>query len=266
MVVKVRPLDPALEGCHAVHRRLWQQGFPCPEPLTPPLPFADHLVASAEVHLPGGAPGRGNDPTLVERSARELRRMLDLAPEVTDVPSLEPPRPWAGWSNPRADPWPPPDEGQPLNDHPATERYRALAHALNERLRATTLPPVVGHVDWYQGNLRWREDGTLLSADDWDSISALPEVALVGCAAVSVRPGIPGVDPDNWPGTEVADTEEFLAHCGVALDDELAWAAGLWQRVFDAAKFSVAGRPQAAEAQVRDAAERAARAGVPRLA
>jgi hypothetical protein len=228
-------------------------------------------VVSAEAHLPGGEPGRGDDPELARRTAVELARLIALCPAPSDVPPLEPPRPWAGWADGRADPWPPPDEGPPLNDHPATEEFRALARGLNERLNAASLSDVVGHVDWYQGNLRWHEDGNLLAADDWDSISALPEAAIVGCAAASFRPGVRGVDPPNWPGSEIEDTERFLDHycdargCEFSRDErEVAWAAGLWQRVFDAAKFVAADQPGFAADQVRDANERCRRAGVSR--
>lgn len=136
---------------------------------------------------------------------------------------------------------------------------------------ATPLPLVLGHVDFYQGNLRWNTDGTLFAIDDWDSISSLPEAALVGCAAVSFRPGPDGFGPVGLPGTEVDDTEEFLARYAAASgrvfsreELEVAWAAGLWQRAFDAAKRLALGALDSARAQVRDADERAARAGLAR--
>lgn len=266
VVLKSRDWVQSLPGCHAVHSHLWHRGFPCPEPLTGPLSVGS-LAISAEAHLPGGEPGRGDDPGLAQRTAQALQRLVAMAPAPPSVPALEPPRPWAGWSDQRALPWPPPDEGIPLNGLPATAPLLPLASALNERLLSATLPTVVGHVDWYQGNLRW-SNGELLAADDWDSIVALPEAALAGCAAASFRPDIPGVDPDGWPGAEIADTEEFLDHYQQAAgwtfsDDEIevAWAAGLWQRVFDAAKALADGRPSAAAAQLRDADQRRARAG-----
>ena len=275
VVVKIRPWEPVLPGCHAVHRHLWSSGFPCPEPLTGPTRVGERgeLAVSAEAHLPGGAPGRPDDPTLAARSARYLHQLISDAPAPDEVPSLAPPRPWVGWADPRAAPWPPPDEGPDLNDHPATADLRPLAAELNARLNdggagaaAASLPAVVGHADWYQGNLRWEGD-RLLAADDWDSISALPEATLAGCAAVSVRPATSDAHPFGWPGTEIADTEAFLDHYQVAAgrtftrdEQELAWAAGLWQRVFDAAKFLVAGRTDVARGQIRDADERRRRA------
>lgn len=269
VVVKMRHWDASLEGSAAVHRHVHGAGFPCPRPLAGPVPYGE-LAASAEVHMPGGTRGSGDDPGLVARTALALHDLLDLCPTPSDVPPLDPPRPWAGWIHPDASPWPPPDEGPPLNGNPALAPLVPLVEALNERLAGSDLAPVVGHVDWYQGNLRWRSDGTLFAADDWDSVSVLPEAAIVGCAAVSARPGIARVNPEGWPGTEVSDSEEFLrvylrasGHSFTANEVEVSWGAGLWQRVFDAAKRLSLGEIDAARAQVRDADERAERAGLP---
>ena len=267
VVIKVRSWDEALPGCYAVHAHLWAAGFPCPRPLTGPTQH-DGLAVSAEAYLPRGAPGRGDEPTLASRTARYLQRLISDAPSSESIPSLQPPRPWAGWTHPEADPWPPPDEGLPLNDHPAAAELKPLVQDLNQRLRSTPLNSVVGHVDWYQGNLRWDGD-QLLAADDWDSVSLLPEAALAGCAAVSFRPGCPGVHSDGWPGAEVDDTQEFLDHYQAAAgrgfsreETEIAWAAGLWQRSFDAAKALVIGASQAASDQIRDSPRRRRRAGL----
>ena len=266
-VIKARPWRDALVGCYEAHRQAWQAGFPCPEPLTGPIVLSP-LAVSAEAHLPGGAPGRGDDPTLAERTATALAWLMAVLPEPSAIPSIDPPPPWTGWSDPLAQPWPPPDEGPPLNDRPETESLRTLAAALNERLRDPGVVDRVGHADWYQGNLRWRGD-ELLAADDWDSLARLPKAAIAGCAAASFRPGIPGVNPDTWPGAELSDTEEFLASYQRATgrpfsseEVEIAWAAGLWQRVFDAAKAVVDGRPNDAADKMRDASRRARLAGI----
>lgn len=265
VVVKIRPENPRLDACHEVHRVVWSAGFPCPEPLTSPIPLGDQ-VASAEVFMPGGRAGRHDDPWLAAATASELRRLILLAPRNAEVGSVAPPPAWAGWSDPHADPWPVPDEGQPLNDDPATEGLRPLVRALNEVLCSTRLPSVVGHCDWYQGNLRW-EAGTLFAADDWDSIAVLPEAAFAGCSAVSYLPAPDGEDPDR-PGAGIEETESFLELYATARgrsfsEEEIrvAWAAGLWQRVYDAAKYLVAGRPEKAADQLRDAGERRRRAG-----
>jgi aminoglycoside phosphotransferase (APT) family kinase protein len=194
--------------------------------------------------------------------------LVAAAPEPASIPSLYPPPPWAGWDDALARPWPAPDEGAELNKHPSIEPLRGLAVALNEQLRDVQLARRVGHVDFYQGNLRW-QGNDLLALHDWDSLAVLPEAAIVGCAAASFRPGIPGVHPDTWPGAEVDDTEEFLQRYQQAAGREftsdevaVAWAAGLWQRVFDAAKALVAGRPADAADQLRDVDTRTRLAGI----
>lgn len=266
VVVKVRRWSDRLVGCHQVHSHLWASGFPCPEPLTGPTRWGDDAV-SAEAHAPGGTAGDPADPRLGDRTAQELRRLIEMASPLNPPPQLDPPPPWTGWNDPRADPWPPPDEGDPLNADPRTVWLRPLATALTARLRATTLPPVAGHADWYQANLRWA-DGRLVAAHDWDSVASLPEAAFVGCAAVSFLPSKP-TEPDDRPGAEVRDSQMFIdaysAARGRSFDveeQEVAWAAGLWQRVFDAAKSLVAGRPESAHAQIRDADERGRLAGL----
>lgn len=267
VVVKARRWDPALEGCHLVHHHLWTNGFPCPEPITGPVRDGG-LAVSAEVHTPGGEPGRGDDPTLTRRSAVMLSQLIGTASGLDPSPSLEPPRPWAGWAHPQASPWPPPDEGPALNSTDACAHLAPMAVELNRRLTGTSLPRVVGHIDWYQGNLRWAGE-RLVCADDWDSITTLPEAAIVGCAAVSFRPGTPEVHPPAWPGAEVNDTEAFLDQYEQAAgrrfsreETEVAWAAGLWQRLFDAAKAFARGEPERAGDQIRDASARAPHAGL----
>src|SRR5215467_17210 len=54
VVIKVRPASPRIAACVEVQRRVFESGYPCPEPLTGPAPFGDG-VATAEVYVPGGA-------------------------------------------------------------------------------------------------------------------------------------------------------------------------------------------------------------------
>ena len=54
VVVKVRPGSPRVAACVEVQRRLFESGYPCPEPLTGAVPFGDDL-ATAETYVPGGA-------------------------------------------------------------------------------------------------------------------------------------------------------------------------------------------------------------------
>jgi hypothetical protein len=54
VVVKVRPDSPRIAACIEVQRRVFQAGYPCPQPLTGAAPFGDD-VATAEAYVPGGA-------------------------------------------------------------------------------------------------------------------------------------------------------------------------------------------------------------------
>ena len=125
-------------------------------------------------------------------------------------------------------------------------------------------PPIIGQGDWYTANLLWAGDG-LLAAFDWDNVIAAPEPVIVGLAAA--------VYPATYAGTEASidETQEFLdaymsARARGFSDVELeeAWAAGLWNRSFDAKKqFSTEGKFELlTEGESR---ERQRRAGVGRV-
>jgi len=53
VVVKVRPTSPRISACVEVQRRLFESGYPCPEPLSGPAPFGNG-VATTEAYVPGG--------------------------------------------------------------------------------------------------------------------------------------------------------------------------------------------------------------------
>src|SRR5579871_2015780 len=95
VAVKVRPADPLVAACAEVQRRLFEAGYPCPQPLAGPAPLGGH-VATAETYLPGGtslpASGRAARPF-----AAALAQQVRLAPRPGQVPSLAPAPPWAAW-------------------------------------------------------------------------------------------------------------------------------------------------------------------------
>jgi hypothetical protein len=70
IVVKVRPGSPRIAACTEVQRRLFESGYPCPEPLTGAAPFGDG-VATAETYVPGGGSRAG---TSAGRGARLTSR------------------------------------------------------------------------------------------------------------------------------------------------------------------------------------------------
>jgi Ser/Thr protein kinase RdoA (MazF antagonist) len=116
----------------------------------------------------------------------------------------------------------------------AARRVRELLGAYKARLR-------VGHGDWESQNIRWRGDEPLV-VHDWDSVILQPEAAIVGlAAAVWAAQGHPG------EAATVAQTADFISAyergCGAFSDKDraAAWAAGLWERLFNAKKDATEG-------------------------
>jgi hypothetical protein len=102
---------------------------------------------------------------------------------------------------------------------------------------------VIGHGDWHPENLRWRGP-QLIVVHDWDSVTCQPEPAIAGLAAVSFL----GIDMARMAGVE--DSAAFLdayqrarGRRWTAADHAACWAAGLWQRAFDAKVRSIDGDP-----------------------
>lgn len=242
VVVKVRPPAPRLHACVQVHHRLFAAGYPCPRPLSDAVAFDQHL-ATVEAYVPGGEPLplSGRDPAPF---AAALARLVDLAPSIAEVASLAPAPAWTDWWGQRPGLWPWPDDHDVdlnLLDGPAwIDRAGAEARS---RLAASSLPAVVGHGDWYTGNLRWH-GSELAVVHDWDSVIADAEAAVAGFAAA--------VYPTRHAGDEatVDETEAFLdEYLGArhrhfdGAEIECAWAAGVWLRAFDAKKQHAEGQP-----------------------
>jgi hypothetical protein len=232
IVVKIRPRADRLRGCVTVHRLLFERGFPCPEPLVD-LEAMDGFVASAEAMVTGGDryPSSGRSPAPF---AAALARLVGLAPLPSEIPSLDPRPPWMAPDFGAAELWPVPDERDvDLNAVDGPAWIDEAGRVARTRLAASTLPIVIGHGDFYTGNLRWIGDD-LSAVWDWDSVIAASEPVIAGLAAA--------VYPASDAGTEatVEESKAFLdayqAERGRFSDDELAeaWAAGLWIRSFDA--------------------------------
>jgi len=262
VVVKVRQASDRLVACADAHRALFERGFPCPEPLVDLAPFGAG-VASAEEMTVGGdlfpVSGRSAEPF-----AEALARLVALAPKPEKLDTLDPAPPWT-FPPHGADLWPWPDDRDiDLNEMNGPAWIDESGWAARNRLRTYGGPPIIGHGDWYTANLRWAGDG-LLAAFDWDSVIAAPEPVIVGLAAA--------VYPATYAGTEasIEETQEFLdaymsARARGFSDEELeeAWAAGLWNRSFDAKKqFSTEGKVESLTEG--ESLERQRRAGVGRV-
>jgi Phosphotransferase enzyme family len=244
VVVKVRPGRPRLAGCAAVHLALWTAGFPCPEPLVDGQ-LLDGYAATAEALVPGaGEPPP--DSELAALSAAALARLVGLAPQPGSVPSLAPSPSWTGWDHAEPCLWPAPeDRDVDLNAHREPQWLDRVAVAVRDLLRGHAGDLVIGHGDWHPENLVW-QGRLLIAVHDWDSVICQPEPAIAGLAAASFL----GIDnPARMASVE--DSAAFLdayqdarGRRWTSLDYAACWAAGLWQRAFDAKTLALDGDPE----------------------
>jgi Phosphotransferase enzyme family len=263
VVVKARPFEERIAGCVVVQAELARTGFPCPEPLAGPARLGD-LAITAETLIEGGellSPAGGAAPF-----AALLARLVKAAPPVASVPDLSPSPPWTAWDHPGSWLWPDRDDlGGDLNQFAGPAWIDGAARLVRDQMRGCSGPRLVGHGDWMSQNLSWR-DGQPLAVHDWDSVIAQPEVAIAGIAA-AVWPAAGAPDESATP----AQTAEFLAAYQDAADArwaerdrEMAWAAGLWTRLFDAKKDAADGGGPMLDRLAGEIDERLARAGLRR--
>jgi len=244
VVVKVRPCAARLDGCAVVHRALWTAGFPCPEPLVDLEPL-DEYAASAEALVADAdePPARSE---LARVSAAGLARLVELAPGPRSVPNLNPSPSWAGWDHTEPGLWPTPEDCDvDLNAHPEPRWLDRVAAAVRDLLRGHAGGPVIGHGDWHPENLRW-QGSKLIAVHDWDSVISQPEPAIAGLGAASFL----GIES----AARLADVEDSAAFLDgyqrargrdwTPGDYAACWAAGLWQRAFDAKILSLEGDPE----------------------
>ena len=261
VVIKARAAARRLDGCFVVQNFLHARGFPAPQPLVAPTPLGS-LSASAERYVSGGEV-LAAAPHTTELCASALAHLLARAPAPTEVPSVEPAPPWASWDHSEPGVWPVPDDRDAdLNAHPGPQWLDDLGRRVRARLGDVVAPDAIGHADWEAHNLRWIGD-QLHVVHDWDSIAARPAAAIVGlAAAVHTASG--------EPLTEATDEqiESFLTAFGQARnrpltndEREIAWAAGLWVRAFNAKKDALDGDNPSLDRLAKEAPKRIRLAG-----
>ena len=256
VVVKARPPATRIQACVHVQRHLWVAGFPCPAPLAGPHPLGP-LTATAEIFVPGGTrlePG-GDSPRLF---AEALATLVRLAPPVASLSTLAPPPAWIFWDHDQPGIWPRPDDrDDDLNRDPEPAWLEEVGRRVRRRLAQCRQPPVVGHADWEEPNLRWMAR-RLHVVHDWDSVVSRPEAAIAGVAA-AVCPAFGG------PGTAtLGESDAFLrAYAQLrgqpwSVDEwQVCWAAGLWIRAYNAKKATREGEGEVVlERLASEAAER----------
>lgn len=257
VVVRVRPAAPRIAACTQVQQRLFDCGYPCPQPLAGPALLGEY-EANAESYIPGGAmlPASGRT---AQPFAAALAQLVHLAPRPGQVPSLAPAPAWAAWNHSQGGLWPRPEDlDVDLNEVDGPGWIDAAGHAARQKLREGGDQAVIGHGDWITDNLRWH-DHRLLAAYDWDSLIADSEAVIAGLAA-AIYP---------YPAlATVTETREFLdayaTACGRPFSPgelQRCWAAGVWTRAFDAKQEHAAGQPIVSLPQ-GEAHERLHRAGM----
>ncbi|NUT34793.1 MAG: hypothetical protein HOV79_17185 [Hamadaea sp.] len=257
VVVKARPATAGLAQCHAIQQSLADRGFPCPAPLCGPQPLGAY-TATAEVLVSGGSLLSPGAPGAVDAYAGLLAALVRAIPDVSGVKPFDPP-PWVHWGHSFDGIWPPPDDvDEDLNARPDPGWADDLGRRVRARLRSLDLPLRVGHGDWEAQNLRF--DGVTPSVvHDWDSAVLLPEAAIAGHAAAVWTAGSDAGEPDLAASAAFLASYQRAAGRVFTTDEiEVAWAAGLWTRLFNVKKWSPHGytglTPEAAHARAERAA------------
>lgn len=260
VVLKARPAAVRHVACTAVQRHLHEAGYRCPLPLAVTT-LGDHDL-TIETHVPGGSQ-LALDDAAPGRFAAALAQLVLLAPRLAQVPSLEPPPPWAAWDHQGDALWPRPASGiGELNARQVPDWIDEVGHRVKARLRRDSSPLVVGHVDFESQNIRWA-GARLHCVHDWDSVAARPEAAVAGLAAAV----FPAVDHVALASSVHQNEQFLLAYADArgrpwsAAELHVAWAAGLWALAYNARLETGAGGSALTRQLAKQATARLRRAG-----
>lgn len=224
-----------LAAVRRVQEHLVEAGFPCPRPILGPQP-AGPALATVEDLVPD--PGMKTLTTDAEMaaSAGGLARQVALCRGLTE-PALRDDHPLRA---PAAGLYPQPhnpifdfslrDDDAHWIDELAVTAKSALGDASD---RSST----VAHTDWSARNVRI-EEGRLLVAYDWDSLSVVSEPVAVGQAAATWRSTGEASDPIA-PGPDevrayLSVYETTAGRRYTTSENRLAMAAALWVLAYTA--------------------------------
>lgn len=193
----------ALQTTHDAMTHLHRAGFPCPRPLSPPA-LVDGRVVTVQTLLEDGETRDGTTPSARAAMCAAHAEHIELLASFTSRVAVGAGPPWTRW---RDGTWPSTHDdavdvtsdvtgaltgGLPgalpgdLAGAPGwqwlTDQARAACTELGELVRAGTAGPVVvGHADWYAGNLRFAGD-RVVGVFDWELL-ADAEAVVVGLFA-----------------------------------------------------------------------------------
>ena len=226
VVLKARPGLVRAARCVSAQAVLFEDGFPCPQPLTPAAEVAG-LAVHAEAYVEAEERIFGTGDETVDRFAGVLADLQGRLERLNPDPPLGRPM-WLAWDHGEDGVWPemgvdPEDRRVEIPDW-----LTAIARRVRRRMRSVGLPEIVGHSDWETQHLRWN-NARLIVVHDWDSLSLCSEAALVGAAAATFP-------SDRQPVlAPLGASERFLLSYQIARgrvfsdeEIEVAWAAGSW--------------------------------------
>jgi hypothetical protein len=236
VVVKVhrgRPDPRSLAAATASQRWVAQRGYPAPMPLDGPSILDGH-VAVIEALLDHGSVADAHDPPVRKALASSLADQLRIFAEI-ELPTGLTVRPsWAVYEN---GPWPVPHD--PIFDFTTTpigfEWLDEFAQEASDILITADLPLIVGHSDWYAGNVLV-EDGAVTATFDWDSLIIDSEAVIVGVAAGQCTSGSSAFDAPA-PGQVAAFLSDYQANRPApfsAREQRTCHGAVAWQLAYNA--------------------------------
>jgi len=230
------PVD--LAGRRAVVRAqtaLAAAGYPCPAPVAGPLEVEGRTV-TVETLLEDGEPADPRDPAIRRAMAAGLvEHVAILSPLAGLAPAAVPP----AWCRYRDGPWPVPhDTIFDFSVTPQSHRWlddlaaRATAVLLEDR---GTDPIVVGHADWYPGNLRFAGE-RIVAVFDWDLVADTPPVVagITAAACVADAPSGPQAPGPTTVAAFLTDVEDAAGRPFDAAQQRVAAAAATWTLAYNA--------------------------------
>ena len=259
VVVKARADDGRAVSCVAAQARLAERGFPCARPLTP-VTGVGSLAVHAEEFRPGGEVLRGDSPDVARRCAEVFARLMAELADLTLAPPLPNP-PWVRWDHADSGVWPAIDFLDSRDQGVVPAYVVETAERARGRLLAAGLPCVLGYGDFEAQNLRW-QGGEVWAVHDWDSLAWQPEAALAGAASGAfASDGPPALAPVESSEAFLVAYQDFRGRSFTAVEQEIAWAAGLWMAAYNAREEALYGAsPVCRDALRAQAAERLRRA------
>jgi hypothetical protein len=239
VVVKARADDGRAASCVAAQGRLAERGFPCARPLTP-VTAVGSLAVHAEEFRPGGEVLRGDSPGVTVRCAEVFARLMAELAEVTVAPPLPNP-PWVRWDHTDSGVWPAVDFLDDRDQSVVPALAVETAERARRRILAAGLPCVLGYADFEAQNLRWR-GRDVWAVHDWDSLAWQPEAALAGAASGSfASDGPPTLAPIGSSEAFLAAYQDLRGRLFTAVEQEVAWAAGVWMAAYNAREEALLG-------------------------